>query len=53
MALFALDRALIDTLAQRLARRNAWSVAVSGGQLYVTVGSETLEGRVEPLALSP
>ena len=53
MALFALDRALIDTLAQRLARRTAWSVAVSGGPLYVTVGSETLEGRVEPLALSP
>lgn len=53
LALFALDRALIDALTQRLARRNLWSIAVSGGQLYVTAGGETLEGRVDPLALWP
>ena len=51
LALYALDRALIEALAQRLGRRNAWSVAISGGQLYVTVGGETLEGQVQPIAL--
>lgn len=52
LALFALDRGLVAALVDRLARRNAWSIAVSGGQLYVSLDGQTLEGRVEPLALA-
>lgn len=51
LALHALDRRLIESLRPHLARRMAWSVAVSGGQLYVTAGGATHEGRVEPIAL--
>jgi uncharacterized protein YaeQ len=52
LALFALDRALIDALTHRLARRNNWSIAVSGGQLYVTAANETLDGRVQAISLT-
>jgi uncharacterized protein YaeQ len=51
LALFALDRGLIDALRARLARRVAWQVAVSGGHLYVTTGANTFEAAVVPLAL--
>jgi uncharacterized protein YaeQ len=51
LVLRALDRPLIETLVARLARRTAWSVAVSGGHLYVTVDDRTHEGQVLPVAL--
>ena len=53
LALFAFERELIDALRARLARRVAWSVSVSGGQLYVTAGEDTIEGRIAPIALLP
>lgn len=52
LALHAFDRALIDELRARLARRMTWSVAVSGGHLYVTTGADTFEGSVVALALT-
>jgi uncharacterized protein YaeQ len=51
LVLRAFERPLIDALVARLARRMAWSVAISGGQLYVTDGDQTLEGHMQPLAL--
>ena len=43
----ALDRALLAALAARLQRRMAFALTVSGGHLYLTLGGELLEGRVE------
>lgn len=51
LALFALDRALIDSLRAQLARRMRWSIAVSGSQIYVTCGDRTLDGAVLPIEL--
>jgi uncharacterized protein YaeQ len=50
LALHAFDRGLIDALCTRLARRMSWSVSVTGGHLYVTTGTDTLEGHVVALA---
>jgi uncharacterized protein YaeQ len=50
IALHRIDRALVDALAAGLERRNAWSLSVSGGTLYLDVGGRTLEGVVERLA---
>ncbi len=51
LALFSLDRAFIEALRGKLGRRNAWSISKSGGQLYVTAGSDTFEAEVRPLSL--
>jgi uncharacterized protein YaeQ len=45
--MYALDRALLDSLAGRLERRMAFGLSVSHAHLYVTVGGETLSGAVE------
>jgi uncharacterized protein YaeQ len=52
LALFAFERDFVDALRARLARRVAWSVSVSGGQLYVTAGAQTIEGHVQPIVLA-
>jgi uncharacterized protein YaeQ len=46
LELYAIDRALVGALAARLERRMAFSLSVTGRDLYVTIGSETLAGRV-------
>jgi uncharacterized protein YaeQ len=51
LALFAMDRTLIADLVKRLERRMRLSLAVSGGEIYLTLGDETLTGRVTPLSL--
>ncbi len=51
LALFALDRGLVDGLKALLARRMTWSVSLSGGHAYVTAGNQTLDGPITPLAL--
>jgi len=53
LALYAIDRALVDALCARIERRVAWSVSVSGGHLYVGTGGSTLDGAVAPLARAP
>ena len=45
--LYALDRALLDSLAGRLERRMAIGLSVSHAHLYVTLDKETLSGTVE------
>lgn len=42
----AIDGGLISALAGRLDRRLAWSVAVSDGELFVSVATDTLTGRL-------
>lgn len=46
LELYAIDRALVGALAARLERRMAFSLSVTGGDLYVTIGPETLLGHV-------
>lgn len=47
----AVDRELIDQIAQRLDRRMKVGLSVTDGHLYVTIAGDTLEGSVERLSL--
>jgi uncharacterized protein YaeQ len=47
----AIDTTLIAALVSRLDRRLAWGVAVSDGELFVSMGDQMLSGRVVPLAI--
>ena len=49
--LVALDRTLIASMVERLERRMAFTLMVSEGHLYVTIGDETLEGVISKLSL--
>ena len=51
LAVRAIDLALIAALVARLDRRLAFGLAVSEGELFVSIGDETLTGRVVPLSL--
>jgi uncharacterized protein YaeQ len=44
--LYAIDRALVGALVARLERRVALTVSVSGGDLYVAIGSEQFTGSI-------
>jgi uncharacterized protein YaeQ len=49
---FGVDRELIASLVQRLDRRMTLDLSVTEGHLYVTIGGDTLEGRVERHSLA-
>ena len=51
IALFAVDRTLLASLAERLDRRMAMTVSVSDRHLYIDVGGENLSGSVERHAI--
>ena len=51
MELWALDRALIASLVERLDRRMAFALAVSDRELFVSIGSDTLKGATARLPL--
>ena len=51
LELYAIDRALVSALVARLDRRVAFSVSVSDRELYVAIGTETLQGAVVRLHL--
>jgi uncharacterized protein YaeQ len=51
IALYAPAPALLRALAERVERAMAWELSRSGGQLYVTIGSETFEGEIAQWAL--
>jgi uncharacterized protein YaeQ len=51
LEIHSLDRALIGGLVARLKRRMAFTLAVTGGHLYVTVEGQALDGAVERHAL--
>lgn len=44
--LWAMDRALLTALGARLGRRMAFSLSVSDRELYLSIGAETLTGKV-------
>jgi uncharacterized protein YaeQ len=46
LELYAIDRALIRDLAARLERRMSFSLALADRELYVSIGADTLTGRV-------
>ena len=46
LEIYALDRALVAALAARLDRRLDLAVAISGGDLYLSIGKDTLTGSV-------
>ncbi len=52
LELYAVDRALVDALAERLDRRTRVGLSVTAGHLYVALGDETLSGTVERHHLS-
>jgi uncharacterized protein YaeQ len=49
LELYAIDRALIAQLAERLDRRVAFSVTIADRELFISIGDETLTGRVSRL----
>ena len=52
LELYALDRALVGALVARLERRLAFSLSISDRELYLSIGSEQLTGRVVTLTRS-
>ena len=51
--IWAMDRRLIALLAERLDRRMAFALSVTDRELYVSMGSDTLTGRLVRYPLSP
>jgi uncharacterized protein YaeQ len=49
LELYALDRAFVGALVARLERRVSFSLSISGGELYVSIGSDQLTGVVRRL----
>ena len=49
--LYAIDRGFIAAMIARLDRRMAFSVSISDREIYLSIGSDNLTGRVERLAL--
>lgn len=52
LELYAVDRALLAALGERLERRMAFALAVTDRHLYVTLGDTTLSGVVTRLPLA-
>lgn len=48
---YAVDRELLAALAERLDRRMAFTLTVTERELFVALGVETLNGRIERLSL--
>ena len=53
LELYAVDRALLAALAQRLARRMAFTLTISERHLYISLGEETLAGVIQAIPLRP
>jgi uncharacterized protein YaeQ len=51
--IWAMDRQLISRLAEQLDRRMAFAVSVTERELYVSIGSDTLTGKLVRYPLSP
>jgi len=49
--LLEVDRALIGDLVARLGRRLAFTLSVTGGELYLSIGDETFSGSTRRLTL--
>jgi len=46
-----LDAAVLDAVAATLDRVNTWSLSVTGGALYLTIGAQTFESAATPVAV--
>ncbi len=46
VGLFEIEKGLVDALAERLDRRLSFALSVTDGDLYVSIGTETLTGRI-------
>jgi uncharacterized protein YaeQ len=46
LELYAIDRVLIESLVTRLERRVAFSVSITDRELYLSIGTDNLTGRV-------
>ena len=46
LELYAIDRRLIGELAARLERRLAFGLSISDGDIYLSIGSDTLTGSI-------
>jgi uncharacterized protein YaeQ len=53
LTIIALEQSFLQQLAGQLQRNLAWSVTVSGGRLYLTVGGSTLESTIELVSGPP
>jgi uncharacterized protein YaeQ len=51
LQLYAIDRALIKEMASRLDRRMNFAVSVSGGELFIAIGTDNLTGAVSRLSM--
>src|SRR5687768_9018150 len=51
LELFSIDRGFIAELVARLDRRVAFSVSITDREIYLSIGSDNLTGRVERLLL--
>jgi uncharacterized protein YaeQ len=51
LVLRALPPELLDAIAATLDRINRWELSVTGGALYLAIGSTQLEGAVRPVAI--
>jgi uncharacterized protein YaeQ len=49
--LYALEQAFLDAVAASLDRKNDWSLAISGGSLYLEIAGALHEGTVRRLAI--
>ena len=50
LELYRVDRTLLDAMVAALDRRMTFSISVNDGDLYVAIGDQTIEGRVERIA---
>ncbi|GFE60116.1 YaeQ family protein [Geobacter sp. AOG2] len=53
LTVISIDPAIIAKLAAQLERTIAWSVTITEGTIYLTVGEETLESAIQMKAGSP
>jgi uncharacterized protein YaeQ len=49
LELYAIDRTLVAALVARLERRMAFSMSITDRELYISIGAETLTGKVTRL----
>ena len=52
LEIYALDRGLVSALVTRLERRVAFSLSIAERELYLSIGTDNLTGRVMPLVLA-
>lgn len=52
LAVHAIDPGFLDRVAAKLDRNNRWELSVSGGTLYLTIGTALFECPVERIATS-